>query len=78
MNEHLDVKIFESNNTNIQLISTIGSGEWKVELYLNKDDDRYYAKGPFARWDSICYVLLEKITTAQEAEEWIEKMKSNQ
>ena len=74
MSEHLDVAKFEASHPNIDLISTIGSGEWRIELYLNRDNKRYYAKGPFARWDGICYVLLDKVLTDEDASKWVQQM----
>ena len=68
-----DVQSFESKHRNLILVTTIGEGPWKIELFLNPDDGFHYAKGPFSRWDSICYVKLS-FQDQNHRDAWIKKM----
>ena len=77
MSKHIDVDQFEAQHPNIQLIESLGEGEWKIELYLDQDTVNYYAKGPFARWDAICYVYLSKLKSSEDVPGWLEQMKKN-
>jgi hypothetical protein len=52
----IDAEKFEKDNKNLELIHSDEVGSWAVSLYYNKDDGHYYMKGPFARWDAICYI----------------------
>lgn len=77
MSKHLDVTEFESNHPNIDLLETLGTGDWRIELYLDKDSNEYFSKGPFGRWDAICYVKLDKVKSKEGAKNWVEEMKAN-
>lgn len=73
MMDTIDAKSFEAANKKIQLIQTVGDGPWQIEVYYNSDDGYHYAKGPFARWDAICYVKLP-FTDKEKIDDWIKKM----
>ena len=77
MTDYLDVTSFESTHKNLKLIKTIGDGPWKVELYSDGSTGNFYAKGPFARWDSITYVFLEKVKSKEDVDNWIKQMEDN-
>ena len=77
MSKHLDVTDFESTHPNLDLLKTLGTGDWKIELYYDRDSNEYFSKGPFARWDAICYVKLEKVKSKEDAEQWVKQMRAN-
>ena len=74
MTDHIDVTQFESTHMNVTLVKTIGSGPGKIELFEDGDTGDYFAKGPFARWDAICYVHLEKVKSKEDVAVWIKQM----
>jgi hypothetical protein len=77
MTDHLDVAEFESSHQSLKLIRTIGNGPWKIELYLDTISDHYYAKGPFARWDAVCYVFLDKVRSQEDVDLWITQLEGS-
>jgi hypothetical protein len=72
---YIDVTKFESEHQNLELLDKFGEGEREISIFLNKDDGKYYCKGAFARWDSICYIKLNTISSPEALKDWIEKMK---
>lgn len=77
MTDHFDVEHFESSHKSLKLIWTIGNGSWKIELYLDAITGHYYAKGPFVRWDAVCYVFLDKVRSQEDVDLWITQMEGN-
>jgi hypothetical protein len=73
---YLDVTKFESENINLELIEKWGEGESEISVFVNKDDGHYYCKGPFARYESICYIDLHSISSPEALQDWIQQMKS--
>ncbi len=56
MNKALNFKKIETKILNQREIYFSGFGDsWDVQIYFNGEDGHYYLKGPFGRWDGICY-----------------------
>ena len=68
--KYLDRHEFESLNTKLTLVFSEGDQEWDIQLFFNEEDGKYYAKGPYGRWDAVCYVELG-VKTDKEISEWI-------
>lgn len=73
--KYIDKVEFESLNKNLKLIFSEGNKNWDIQLFLNEDNGKYFTKGPYGRWDSICYVELG-LKTDEEIQEWIKNIKS--
>ena len=69
----IDAKAFEARSKNIRMIRSFGEKPWQIEIYFNEDDGSHYAKGPFGRWDAVCYIKLPS-NDQKDIEEWIGKM----
>ena len=73
---YLDKAVFESTDRKLKVIYSEGENDWDIQLFLSQESGKYYAKGPFGRWDTVCYVELGE-KTQEEINEWIENIKNN-
>ena len=72
MKKEITFEEFEKNILNQSEIYFSGFGDsWDVAIYYNQRDGHYYLKGPFGRWDQICYYDLGPLTKS-ELQVWID------
>ena len=64
---------FEKNNPNLVEKYVDNSRRSTVTYYYNPDDNSYYRKGLFGRWDTECYRKLDYIYSDQELFDWIDE-----
>lgn len=71
MTKVIDYNYFESKTSNQKEIYFSGFGNaWDVQIVYNSLDRHYYLKGPFGRFDAICYYDLGPISEL-EIRSWI-------
>jgi hypothetical protein len=74
--KYLDKVEFEFLNKKLNLVFSEGDKDWDIQLFFNEEDGKYYTRGPYGRWDSVCYVELG-IKTDEEVKEWIKNIKND-
>ena len=64
MSKRLDVAEFKSIHLKIDLMETLGTGDWRIELYHDKDSNENFSKGPFDYVDKRPYLSVYSFAAA--------------
>lgn len=71
--QQFDVKDFEKKFPNLRLIAKFAQGSTEISLHHLGELNVYLEKGPYARWDAVCYEVCE-VKDHQGEQDWIENL----